>query len=261
MTTILCLAGIVIKELYRRKDFYVLFVVTAIITLMMGSVNYFHESGIVGHLKDLCLLLIWVSSLVIAIATTARQIPAERESRTIFPLLAKPVSRWQVVLGKFLGCWLACGIALVVFYVFFAAVSGFKEGHLPVLQYSQALWLHWAALAVVIAMVLLGSVVFSAPSANVTICFAAIVAILVLGSHLNQVAAHEPAPLGVLLSVLYFLVPHLEWCYMVRARLVHEQNMIAWWDCVLATGYLAAYVAVFLFGTWAVFRRKILTTG
>ena len=42
-------------------------------------------------------------SLVIAIGTAARQIPAERENRTIFPLLAKPVSRWQVILGKFFG--------------------------------------------------------------------------------------------------------------------------------------------------------------
>ena len=53
-----------------------------------------------------------------AVGTTARQIPAERENRTIFPLLAKPVTRAQVVAGKFLGCWLACGMALVVFYLF-----------------------------------------------------------------------------------------------------------------------------------------------
>ena len=61
------------------------------------------------YLKDVCLLLIWISSLVIAITTTARQIPAERESRTIFPLLAKPVRRGELIVGKFLGCWLACG--------------------------------------------------------------------------------------------------------------------------------------------------------
>ena len=40
----------------------------------------------------------------------ARQIPAERENRTIFPLLAKPVTRGQVIAWKFLGCWLAAGI-------------------------------------------------------------------------------------------------------------------------------------------------------
>src|SRR5947209_3711765 len=104
MNTVLALASLVIKELYRRKDFYVLFVVTAVITLLMAFVNFFNEDKIVRYLKDICLLLIWISALVIAIGTAARQIPAERESRTIFPLLAKPVSRWQVILGKFAGC-------------------------------------------------------------------------------------------------------------------------------------------------------------
>jgi len=85
MNTVLALAGIVIKELYRRKDFYVLFILTALITLMMGFVNFFHDDKIVSYLKEICLLLIWVSALVIAIGTTARQIPAERENRTIFP--------------------------------------------------------------------------------------------------------------------------------------------------------------------------------
>ena len=85
LSTVSALSGIVIKELYRRKDFYVLFVITAVITLLMGSVNFFHEEKIVRYLKDICLLLIWISSLVIAIATTARQLPpsgkAGRSSR------------------------------------------------------------------------------------------------------------------------------------------------------------------------------------
>src|SRR2546426_5881369 len=181
MRTVLALSGIVIKELYRRKDFYVLFVLTGVITLLMGSVNFFNDEKIVRYLKEICLLLIWISALVVAIATTARQIPAERENRTIFPLLAKPVTRGQVILGKFVGCWLACGLALVVFYLFFGVVSGSRENHWPMLQYIQALWLQWIMLAIVIALVLFGSVVFTAPSSNATICFILVVGILLLG--------------------------------------------------------------------------------
>ena len=36
MNTIWALAGVVVKELYRRKDFYVLFVLTALITIATG---------------------------------------------------------------------------------------------------------------------------------------------------------------------------------------------------------------------------------
>src|SRR6267154_6672917 len=134
MNTILALSGVVIKELYRRKDFYVLFVLTAVITLLLGSVSFFNDAKIARYLKEVVLLLIWVAALVIAITTTARQIPAERENRTIFPLLAKPVTRAQVIVGKFAGCWFACGLALIVFYVFFTIVSGSREGHWPLLH-------------------------------------------------------------------------------------------------------------------------------
>jgi ABC-type transport system involved in multi-copper enzyme maturation permease subunit len=262
MSIILSLAAIVIKELYRRKDFYVLFVITALITLLMGSVNFFNEAKIVRYVKDICLLLIWLSSLVIAIGTAARQIPAERESRTLFPLLAKPVTRGQVLVGKFAGCWLACGIALAVFYLFFGIVSGAKEGRLavPLLQYFQAFWLQWGMLAIVVSLVLLGSIVFSAPSANISICFLAVAGILILGGHLHRLALLQPAPFGYLLTALYFLVPHLEWFYAVRERLVFDQDLIGWGDCLLATAYAAAYAAVLLFGAWCLFRRKVLTS-
>src|SRR5436309_908064 len=171
MNTILALSGVVIKELYRRKDFYVLFVLTAVITLLLGSVSFFNDAKIVRYLKEVVLLLVWVSSLVIAISTTARQIPAERENRTIFPLLAKPVSRGQLITGKFLGCWLACGIALMVFYLFFGLISASREHEWPLVNYFQAVVLHWCALGILIAMTLLGSIVFAAPSSNGTIVF------------------------------------------------------------------------------------------
>ena len=83
MNTVLALSTIVIKELYRRKDFYVLFVLTAVITLVMGSVSFFHDTKIVRYVKEIALLLIWVSALVIAIGTTARQIrPSARTARS-----------------------------------------------------------------------------------------------------------------------------------------------------------------------------------
>ena len=81
MKNIFAVAGVVIKELYRRKDFYVLFILTILICLVMASVNIFNDKQIVRYLKELCLLLIWISSLVIAITTTARQIPAETAPR------------------------------------------------------------------------------------------------------------------------------------------------------------------------------------
>ena len=257
MNSVLAVAGVVIKELYRRKDFYVLFVMTAVITLMMASVRFFNDNNIVRYLKDICLLLIWVSALVIAIVTTARQLPAEKENRTIFPLLAKPVSRGQVIVGKFLGCWLACGIALAVFYFFFMVVCGSREHYWPLALYFKGFWLQWVMLGIVASLALLGSLIFAAPSSNSTILFVIVGGILLLGGHLNRVALHEPEPLGTVLYTVYFLIPHLEW-YNVRDMLVYNRDALSWGPCALATVYGAIYVAFVLTASWLVFRRKAL---
>jgi ABC-type transport system involved in multi-copper enzyme maturation permease subunit len=257
MNKVFAIASVAIKELCRRKDFYVLFVLSAIITLVAGSATFLHDDKIVRSLKEICLLLIWISALVIAVTTMARQLPAEREQRTIFPLLAKPVTRGQVVAGKFLGCWLATGLSLVVFYAFLGFVSASREHTWPLLNYFQAAWLQWMMLGIVMAMALLGSVVFAAPSSNSTICLVVTIGILALGGHLHQVALQQAEPLRTLLSVIYFLIPHLEW-FDVRDLIVHEQSLIAWWAVGAATLYAATFAALFLFATWVLFRRKAL---
>jgi ABC-type Na+ efflux pump permease subunit len=249
------IAGVVIRELYRRKDFYVLFVLTALITLVLGSVNFFNEDKIVRYLKEICLFLIWVSSLVIAITTTARQIPAERENRTLFPLLAKPVTRNHVVLGKFLGCWYASGLCLVVFYLFFAVITGAREHAWPLTNYFQGFTLHWFLLGIVTALALLGSIVFAAPSSNNTITFVVVAGILLLAGHLNKMALNLGEPFQTIVYAIYYALPHLE-IFDVRDRIIHSRAAVPWLIWLAALGYAAVYAAIFLSATCFLFRKK-----
>ncbi|MGA2243601.1 MAG: ABC transporter permease subunit [Verrucomicrobiota bacterium] len=255
MRNILAVAGVVIKELYRRKDFYVLFIVTILICLVMASVNIYNDANIVRYIKEICLDLIWLCSLVIAVTTTARQIPAERENRTLLPLLAKPLTRVELLLGKFLGCWLACGLALLCFYLFFGALAASREHHWPLLNYVQAGAMHWFMLGVVVALSLLGSLVFAAPSSNSTICFVIIGGILFVGRHLDQQALQLAEPVRTLVLSLYFAIPHLEF-YDLRDLVVHNWPLVAWEYILLALLYAVFYMAVFLIGACLVFRRK-----
>lgn len=255
MRNIFAVAGVVIKELYRRKDFYVLFIVTVLICLMMASVNIFNDAKVVRYLKEICLLLVWISSLVIAVTTTARQIPAERENRTLLPLLAKPLTRSELIVGKFLGCWLACGMTLLCFYVFFGALSASREHQWPILDYFQAATLHWFMLGIIVAATLLGSLVFAAPSSNATILFVIIVGILFVGRHLDLVALTLHEPLRTVVYSLYFAIPHLE-LFDVRDLVIHNWPLIPWLYFCLALLYALGYVAIFLIGACLVFRRK-----
>lgn len=257
MNKILAVAGVAIKELYRRKDFYVLFILTALITLVMWSAQFFNDDRIVRALKEICLLLIWISTLVIAITTAARQIPFERENRTLFPLLAKPVARWQVLVGKFLGCWLASGLALLVFYLFFAVVVASREHSLPLAHYAQAAWLHWQMLGIVIALTLLGSILFTSPAENITIVLIVCAGILFLGRHLHLLASRMTEPSATILTAAYFAIPHLEF-FDVRDLIIHDWPLIAWLDVGAATLYAWVYSALFLGAACLVFRRKAL---
>lgn len=256
MRNIFAVAKIVVLEMYRRKEFYVLFFLTIVICVIMGSINIFHDNQIVRYLKELCLLLIWVSSLIIAITMTARQIPAEREQRTLLPLLAKPLSRNQLLLGKFLGCWLVCGLALLCFYTFFSVLAATREHHWPLLHYFQAALMHWIALGVVVALSLLGSLVFAAPSSNSTICFAICAAIMCLGRYLDQFALNMHEPVRSLVYVIYFAIPHLEIPFGMRNLIVHDWPLIDWGSVALGCLYLLAYMAFFLAAACLVFRRK-----
>jgi ABC-type transport system involved in multi-copper enzyme maturation permease subunit len=255
MNNIFAVAGVVIKELYRRKDFYVLFIVTILICMVMASVNIFNDAKIVRYLKEISLDLIWLCSLVIAVTTTARQIPAERENRTLLPLLAKPLTRAQLILGKFLGCWLACGLALLCFYAFFGALAASREHHWPLLNYVQAASMHWFMLGVIVAFALFGSLVFAAPSSNSTICFVLIGGILFVGRHLDQQALKLSEPARTLVDCIYFAIPHLEF-YDMRDLVIHNWPLIGWEYIGVALLYAAFYMAVFLLAACVVFRRK-----
>jgi ABC-type transport system involved in multi-copper enzyme maturation permease subunit len=173
-------------------------------------------------------------------------------------LLAKPVSRAELIMGKFLGCWLACGLALIVFYFFFGAITASREHALPAIIYLQAVWLHWICLGIVVALVLLGSVVFTAPSSNATISFIIVVGIMFCGGHLNKVAVHMGGMAGTIVYTIYYSIPHLEW-YDLREMLIHDWVRIPWLPCAEATFYGVVYSTFLLGATWLVFRRKTLT--
>ena len=255
MQKISAVAGVVILEMIRRKDIYVLFFLTALITLVLGSVDLFGDAKIARYLKEVCLSLIWMCSVIIAVFTAARQIPVERESRTLFPLLAKPITRSEVMLGKCVGCWLACCISLAAFYLLFALISGIREQHWPLVNYFQAFWLHCLFSGIVVALTLLGSVWFTAVSSNATIILSCVVGILLLGRHLHKVAIKAGGIAGHLLDGLYFSLPHLEW-FDVRDLIIHNWPRMEWTIVGQDTLYACAYAGCFLaLACWR-FRRQ-----
>ena len=97
-------------ELLRRKDFFVLLILMG---LFLMGVWLTHLVGIdnkatATFLYNLGLMFAYACSHLMVLLVGFRQIPEEIERRTLHTLLAKPISRASVVMGKF-GASVFCG--------------------------------------------------------------------------------------------------------------------------------------------------------
>jgi ABC-type Na+ efflux pump permease subunit len=78
-------------------------------------------------LKDVSLGAISIFTSLLAIVATARLLPQDIEDRTIYTILAKPVPRFEYVLGKISGVLLLLAISTLVMSAAFLAVLYLRE--------------------------------------------------------------------------------------------------------------------------------------
>ena len=250
------LAHLSVLELYRRKDLVVVFLLSAVILLPLAFFTPFGVGGASRYMNELALLLVWLFSMVIGIGVSARLFPPEFETRTIFPMLAKPVSRGTVLVGKYLGALFAAWSALAFFYAAYGVLCGVRQGvWFPVILF-QAFLLHAGFLVVVTALALLGSLLMT-PSANLTMSGLPTVGMLSFGQRLPALIDAQPVPGKWVLAVIHWVGPHLEF-FDLRQRLIHEWPTVGWGVCAAALAYAVCYAAVCLGLAGLVFRRKPL---
>jgi len=248
------LAWLSVLELYRRKDLIVVFVLCAVILLPLMVFTPFGVSGASRYVNEMALLLVWLFSLVIGLGVSARLFPPEFESRTIYPMLSKPVARGTVLVGKYVGALAASVSALAVFYVAYGLLAGVRQGVWFPVVLVQAFVLHIGFLAVVTALGLLGSLVLT-PSANLTIMGLTVIGMLFFGQRLPALAAAQAWPGRTALTCLHWFGPHVEF-FDLRQRVVHEWPPIGWEVWLVVLAYAAVYAAVCLMVAGFAFRNK-----
>lgn len=122
-----------------RQKVYNILLVFALVTIATASFfaqfSFGEGAGQVAseqlkYIKDFCLGAMSVLGMLIAIVGTAQLIPHELESRTIYTILAKPVRRFEFLLGKYVGMLLLIAVSLVLMSVMFGAILWFKESGL-----------------------------------------------------------------------------------------------------------------------------------
>src|SRR5712664_4012047 len=119
---ILAITSNTLTELTRLKVFYVLLVFGLLLigsSIFMAQFSFQQEFQI---LKDISLGAISMFTSLLAIVATARMLPRDIEDRTVYTILAKPVPRFEYVLGKLFGVLLLLAISVAVMSALFVVV-------------------------------------------------------------------------------------------------------------------------------------------
>ncbi len=247
------------KVLYNLVFFAVLLIAASIV---LGQLTAGQEVKII---KDLGLSSISLFGLFIAVFIGIGLVSKEVERRSICSVLAKPMRRSQLIVGKYAGLVLTLLVNVSVMTVALYAVLGymdvteaeeFKRGwEAPALDPAmlKAVLLIMVELMIVTAVAVLFST-FSSP-----ILSAALTAGLYVVGHLNADLRHfenvvDFTPAAYLGRALYYVLPNLA-PFDVKGRVVHALPVDT--DQMLLTiGYGLVYVSALLVAAAWIFGRR-----
>ncbi|MGE3510317.1 MAG: ABC transporter permease [Vicinamibacterales bacterium] len=265
MKAIRVIAVNVFRESVRDKVLYnlVLFAI-----LLMGA-SYLLGQLTAGQdvkiIKDLGLAATSVFGLFIAVFIGIGLVSKEVERRSIYSLLSKPIERYQLVIGKYVGLTLTLAVNLSVMAValygvlaymaWVAGPSAAAAWDAPALDPAllKALTLIFVELAVVTAIAVFFST-FSTPMLSAALTFGLFLAGRFSADLRNFNDVVESPAAATLARALYWILPNLA-AFDVRAQVVHGQPVPAA-AMLLPTVYGLLYIAALIVAAVAIFARR-----
>lgn len=116
-----------LTELTRLKIFYVVLLFALLLigsSIFMGQFTFQQEFQV---LKDVALGSMSLFTSLLAIVATSRLIPQDLDDRSIYTILAKPVPRFEYLLGKLAGVLLLLALSLVIMSALFFVALHVRE--------------------------------------------------------------------------------------------------------------------------------------
>jgi len=254
MTRILTVAQTVWLELLRKKDVYVLLILLGALLVVLVSLNVFGLGGVIRYVADTGFLAAWLFGWILAVNVSSRQLPQEETSGTIFPLLAKPITRFELIMGKWLGATGTVCLAVLAFYFLVAGVIAGRGGTIDPLALLQGYALHAVALAVISSIGLAFSTRMHSDAAA-TMSYVLTAASFVVVPRIPEFVARETGATAGALVFLYNLLPHLE-VFDLRKRIVHDYGPAPCGTFLWTVLYGLLLVALFLLASWLTYRGK-----
>lgn len=251
----MAIAWVTLLESTRRKDPYVVLILAGAIVLGAGIMAQFGVEGLHKFVKDVGLTVTTIFSIVICVTAAARQLPAEFENRTLYPLLGKPLSRTAFFLGKYVGVAVLSSVVVLLFFIvlrLLLALLGIPVGAV----FYQALYLRVLSMWFVAAGVMCLSL-FVTHGANVTISLLVCLCMQMLA---HSILYAQDSLTGIsrhLVHTVYWVAPHLE-LFDLSKKVIHEWPAIPAWVLLAMTAYAVLYTGLFLAAGCSRIRRMAL---
>ena len=236
------IAKVTVAEARRRRVVQAVIILVAVILFSPTFFSYRSPYEQARTLISGGLAAIMVFGILLAIFVAAFLIPHEIETRTVYAVLAKPVRRFEFVLGKYLGALIILGVIVAVMTGVLVLVlvlqdkivhdlpdSAFNPNLGPVLF---AAAMNYCALAVLTGLIILISTV---ASTTMTVVSAFIIWAIGSGqTFFHDLAERASGASRVLLLVLYTIVPKLEnFDFRNEASNFMSMSYVSGWHAVL----------------------------
>ncbi len=241
-----------LKEATRDKVFYNLLIFALLViaaSVLIGDLSIGANEKII---KDIGLAAILLFGLLTAILVGISLVSKEVERRTLYTILAKPVHRYEFLLGKYLGLCLTLLVNVVIMTAFLIVIVGWQGGALSI-SLLKAITLIYCELVLVTAMALLFSTL-SSPTLSAVFTLA----LYIIGHLTADLKGIGEAAKGQLsrslINLCYYLLPNFN-NFNIRAQVVHGVHIgNAYIFSVVL--YSVLYIAIFLCLSILSFQRK-----
>lgn len=258
MRKLLAIANTVLLEGIRRRELYAVIVLCCGLIAAVMSLDFFGLGGLDKFYREIALKIMSAGTGIAVLVLSTRQLPREFEFRTIYTLLARPISRWTFITGKLIGVFGAacfCFGLFMMIYLFGLFHIGAEIDWIFFVQYI------YLQLILMLLLAALGSALSLCMNFDAALTMGLL---FFLGTNLfssTVVALYEYAGAGgrILLVFLNYLLPQLV-LFDLSEKLVHAEM----WSPLSAgllfslTLYGAVYILLYGGLAYLLFRRRSL---
>jgi len=251
-------------EALRKKVLNVFLLVAVVMIVLSVVFAFFTPREEITIVRSMSFGAIVIFGVLISVIMSIGLIPNEVEKRTIYTLLAKPVRRWEFIVGKFLGAALTIFINVALMCVVFVMLVAIKTHQIQWDLFLGVLLIYFG-LTLLAAIAIFFSVVLT-PNINVALTLA-----LYIVGNLSEyteamarlaVQRSQNVILSYAIWALHYLVPNFS-NFNIQHPMIHPENvtveptfMILY--AVKAILYALMYIAALLFAAVLLFDNREL---